>query len=229
MKIVTSISKALILPISKSERATRLMLRMLMRLHNFCYVNIARFALVVEEGIHPKHRLMNYHKFFVDNVAPQDAVLDIGCGNGFLTHDVANKVRSVTAIDLSKDSIELAKRDFNKANIKYICGDASQFDFGEKFDVTILSNILEHIENRNAFLLKVKDLATKFLIRVPMVNRDWLTYYKRELGVEYRLDLTHNIEYTMESLQEELEKAGLRIERASIQFGEIWAVVRKLT
>lgn len=228
MRITLSIFRAMKLPMFKNKRTARLMLRMLMRLHNFCYRNISRFALVVEEGIHPKHRLMNYHAFFVDNVAPQDVVLDIGCGNGFLTHDVADKARGVTAIDLSKDSIELAKRDFNKDNIKYICGDASQFDFGEQFDVVILSNVLEHIENRNAFLLKVKDLATKFLIRVPMLNRDWLTYYKRELGVEYRLDLTHKIEYTMESLQEELEKAGMRIERASIQFGEIWAVVRSL-
>lgn len=144
MKIVTSISKTLILPISKSERATRLMLRMLMRLHNACYTNISRFALMAEEGMHPKHRLMNYHAFFTDNIDADDVILDIGCGNGFFTYDVAKKVRSVTAIDLSEDNIELAKRGFNKDNIKYICGDASQFDFREKFDVVILSNVLEH-------------------------------------------------------------------------------------
>jgi len=47
------------------------------------------------------------------------------------------------------------------------------------------------------------------------------------MGIEYRLDPTHMTEYTMESLQEELGKTGLRIEKASIQFGEIWAVVRR--
>lgn len=202
------------------------MLKMLMRLDNFCYRNISRFAMIAEGGIHPKHRLTSYHQFFVDNVAPQDAVLDIGCGNGFLTYDVARKARSVTAIDLNKDNIELARRNFNKDNIKYVNGDATKLNFGEKFDVVILSNVLEHIDNRCDFLLKIKKLANRFLIRVPVLNRDWLTYYKKELGVEYRLDLTHKIEYTMESLQQELEKAGMRIEKASIQFGEIWAVVR---
>ena len=133
------------------------------------------------------------------------------------------------AIDLSMDNIELAKRNFNKENIKYICGDATKFDFGDKFDTIILSNILEHIDNRHDFLLKIQKLANKFLIRVPLLNRDWLTYYKKELGVEYRLDLTHQVEYTLESLTQELEKAGLGIERASIQFGEIWAVVKRLT
>ena len=200
-----------------------------MRLDNFCYRNISQFAVMAEGGIHPKHRLMNYHQFFVDNISSQDVVLDIGCGNGFLTYDVATKVRSVTAIDLNKDNIESARRNFNKDTIEYIYGDASQFDFGEKFDVVIMSNVLEHIDNRCDFLLKVKKLANKFLIRVPALNRDWLTYYKRELGVEYRLDLTHKIEYTMESFQQELEKAGMRVERASIQFGEIWAVVTGLT
>ena len=214
------------LPISKNERVTRLILRMLMRLDNFCYRNISRFAMIAEGGIHPKHRLTNYHQFFVDNVDPQDAVLDIGCGNGFLTYDVARKARSITAIDLNEGNIKFAKRNFNRENIKYVCGDASQFDFEEKFDVIILSNLLEHLDNRYDFLLKIKKLANRFLIRVPVLNRDWLTYYKKELGVEYRLDLTHKIEYTMESFQDELEKAGLRIDRVSIQFGEIWAVVR---
>lgn len=214
------------MPISKNRRVTLLILRMLMRLDNFCYKNISQFAKIAEGEIHPKHRLMNYHQFFVDNVDPQDAVLDIGCGNGFLTYDVAEKARSVMAMDLNEKNIEFAKRKFNKENIEYICGDVTKFDFKGRWDVITLSNVLEHIEDRHSFLLKIKGLANKFLVRVPVLNRDWLTYYKRELGVEYRLDLTHKIEYTMESLQQELEKAGMRIEKASIQFGEIWAVVR---
>ena len=158
MRKAFSISRMLLLPISKNERVTRLILRMLMRLDNFCYRNISRFAMIAEGGIHPKHRLMNYHRFFVDNVASKDAVLDIGCGNGFLTYDVAEKTRSVTAVDLNEDNIEFAKRNFNRDNIKYICRDATKFDFGETFDVVILSNLLEHLENRHDFLLKIKGL-----------------------------------------------------------------------
>jgi 2-polyprenyl-3-methyl-5-hydroxy-6-metoxy-1,4-benzoquinol methylase len=216
------------LSILGNKKVARYILRMLMRIHNACYSYITRFAVKAESGIHPKHRLMNYHAFFTDNVNAGDAVLDIGCGNGFLTYDVAKKAGSVTAIDQNEKNIQAARRDFNRDNIRYICGDATRYDFGEKFDVVTMSNVLEHIEDRHDFLMKVKGLAAKFLIRVPMVNRDWLTYYKRELGVEYRLDLTHEVEYTLESLQEELAEAGMQIEKASIQFGEIWAVVKKL-
>ena len=227
MEAVLSVPRMVVSLISKNWKFARLMVRMLMRLDNFCYRNISRFATIAEGGIHPKHRLMNYHQFFVDNVDPQDTVLDIGCGNGFLTYDVAKKAKSVTAIDLNEDNIEFAKRNFNKDNIKYICMDAAQLNCEEEFDTVIMSNVLEHIDNRYDFLLKIKKLANRFLIRVPVLNRSWLTYYKRELGVEYRLDLTHKTEYTMESFQQELEKAGMRIERASIQFGEIWAVVTR--
>ncbi len=76
--------------------------------------------------------------------------------------------------------------------------------------------------------MKVRKLANTFLIRVPQLDRDWLTYYKRELGVEYLLDPTHKIEYTMASLSRELKQAGMSIKRASIQFGEIWTVAGRL-
>lgn len=61
-----------------------------------------------------------------------------------------------------------------------------------------------------------------------MINRDWITLYKKELGVEWRSDPTHFTEYTLESLKNELEKADLNFKKYSIQFGEIWAVVGKI-
>ena len=110
--------------------------------------------------------------------------------------------------------------------MEYICQDALKNLPAGKFDVIILSNVLEHIEERVAFLKQVKNKASKFLIRVPMINRDWITPYKKELGVEYRLDPTHFIEYTMESFQDELEKAGFAVYSYTIQFGEIWAITK---
>jgi len=206
--------------------AARFIVKPLMCLHNLCYNYISWLASVAEGGIHPKHRLMNYHQFFVDNIDDGDTVLDVGCGNGFLTSDIAKKARSVTAIDLSKRNIEIARRDFSRDNIEYICGDVTEFNFEEGYNVITLSNLLEHIASRRDFLTRIRGLANKLLIRVPMINRDWLTYYKRESGIEYRLDATHKIEYTLESFIQELAEAGMKIEKASLQFGEIWAVVR---
>ncbi len=81
-----------------------------MRLDNLYYKSISRLAIAAEGGIHPKHRLTKYHQFFLDNVGATDAILDIGCGNGVLTYDLAQKVRHITAIDINKDNIRICQK-----------------------------------------------------------------------------------------------------------------------
>ncbi len=200
-------------------------IRSLLILDNYIYSKISKFSVKFENGLHPKHRLTKYHQFFLNNVSCSDLVLDIGCGNGYNTHKISEKVLSVTGIDIDIENIVLARKRFFGGNIEYIQGDATNYMFDKKFNVIILSNVLEHINDRISFLKKIKQLGNKFLIRVPMLNRDWLVLYKKEFKIEYRLDKTHYIEYTIEDLTAELEKAGLKINNYSIQFGEIWAVV----
>lgn len=220
--------KRMLLMKSLNKKLTLFVLKMVLRIHSLSYNLAGSLAHKVEKGgLHPKHRLMNYHKFFVDNISGKDTVLDIGCGNGALTYDVAKKAQKAVGIDLNKKNIETCRNRFSLGNIEFIHGDALTNLPDERFDVIILSNVLEHIDKRVEFLKSLKRLASKFLIRVPMLNRSWIDLYKKELGLEYRLDKTHFIEYTLESFNEEMGKAGLRVLDYSIQFGEIWAVVRE--
>jgi hypothetical protein len=61
------------------------------------------------------------------------------------------------------------------------------------------------------------------LIRVPLFERDWRVPLKKELGVEWRLDPTHETEYTIESWAQEIEEAGLKVTHQEIRWSEIWA------
>lgn len=192
-----------------------------LKLHNLLYRIVSFLAIKTEGGKHPKHRILNYHQFFLDNIASGSKVLDIGCSSGDLTFDLAKKAKKVVAIDLNQQYLEKAKEKNKAENIEYVLGDATSYNFSEKFDAVILSNVLEHIENRAEFLKKIKPLSNKFLIRVPMLNRDWITLYKKEMGVEFRLDKGHFVEYTLQSLQEELEMADYKIDNYLIEFGEI--------
>ena len=205
----------------------KIQIKWLAKLHNYLYNRISFISIKLNGGIHPKHRIMDYHRFFVDNIEDGTSVLDIGCGNGAVDYSVAQKAKKVIGIDINKNSILLASKKFSKENIEYIHGDALKYNFNEKFDYIILSNVLEHIQNRIPFLNNVKNFGKYFLIRVPMINRSWLSLYKKEIGVEYRLDQTHYIEYTYESFKKELEAADLKILSNSIQFGEIWAKISK--
>ncbi len=200
-------------------------LKLSLKFSNFLYKLISYLAIKREGGIHPKHRLLDYHAFFLTHVSSQDTVLDIGCNNGAVTYDIAKKAKRVVGIDIDERNIETAKRTHSKDNITYVIGDATKDLGAEVFDVIIISNVLEHIEHRVEFLKKIKPLAKKFLIRVPMFNRDWIPLYKKELGVEWRLDLTHYTEFTEPQFRKEISESGYAIESLSIQFGEIWAVI----
>jgi 2-polyprenyl-3-methyl-5-hydroxy-6-metoxy-1,4-benzoquinol methylase len=200
-----------------------LLLRYLLKLHNYLYLKISGLAVKLNKGTHPKHQIMKFHQFFLDNIERGSKILDIGCGIGALTYSISKKAKEVVACDLNPISIEFAKKNYRRNNIEYIVADATNYDFKQKFDYITLSNVLEHIKDRKQFLQKLKPLTNWFIIRVPMINRSWLTLYKKELGIEYRSDSTHYIEYTFDSFKEEIESVDLNIESYQIQFGEIWA------
>ena len=127
-----------------------------------------------------------------------------------------------------KKTLNLLKNNYSSMNIEYISDDVLNHTFEEVFDVVVLSNLLEHLKDRVNFLISLKSITNKILIRVPLLNRSWIDLYKKELGIEYRLDKTHYIEYTFDEFKDELKKAGLEIQDYSIQFGEIWAVVKNI-
>ena len=55
---------------------------------------------------------------------PDNTLLDLACGNGMLTSQLAPHFRRVTAIDFSVPLIESARRQFHRENIDYRVGDA---------------------------------------------------------------------------------------------------------
>lgn len=208
--------------IGKFKPTRRWLIRTSIKLHNLSLMLINSFVVADNRGIHPKHNLMKYHKFFVDNIQSDSIVLDIGCGIGIVAADVAKKAKRVVAVDLNPDSIAFAKKHCSAPNIDFRVADATREKFQEQFDYVILSNVLEHITDRVAFLNDIRRLAPTLLIRVPMINRDWLPLYKKTLGLFPYSDKDHKTEYTIDSFQKELRQAGLITREYSVQYGEIW-------
>jgi len=212
-------AKALSLPPEDS-------LKFLFELDNRLYSLQGKEAVRYGSGIHTKHRHIKYHDFFIKHIPEGKRVLDVGCGNGALAFDIATEVPGVFlyGIDIAYKNIEEAQREFSRENLKFVCGDALKDLPAEKFHIIVLSNVLEHIEKRVEFLITLKKRYNpeKFLLRVPLFDRDWRVPLKKEIGIDYRLDSTHYIEYLEEEFFEELEKAGLKSNYYKINWGEIW-------
>ena len=86
-------------------------------------------------------------------------------------------------------------------------------------------SMLEHIERRVEFLRDVQSRLSpsRWLIRVPMFDRDWRPSLRKELGLFAYSDPTHYTEYTVESFRAEMREAGLGIRHLQVNWGEIWA------
>ena len=186
-------------------------------------------AFAYEGGIHPKHRLMRYHDFFVQRIRAGDRVLDIGCGYGAVAHSIASRTEaSVSGIDLHRPNIEKACERYRLPNLRFVLGDALTDLPDQTFDVIVFSNVLEHLDERVAFLRSAQERLrpARWLIRVPMFDRDWRVPLRKELGMFYFNDATHRVEYTRETFEEEIRAAGLSIVHLQVNWGEIWSEVR---
>lgn len=208
-----------------SSRGQKAGLKLLLELNNQIYKLTGKLACDYGQGLHPKHRLMRYHDFFVNRLTPGETVIDIGCGNGALSQDMAMRGGvKVTGIELSESSFLEAKQKYGHDRVRYVHGNVLKELPDESFDVAVMSNVLEHLENRVDFLkeaqLRLK--PKRWLIRVPLYERDWRVPLMDELGIDYRLDHTHYIEYTQEQFDQELDEAVLKIIYQETRWGEIW-------
>jgi SAM-dependent methyltransferase len=205
-----------------------LLLRGLCRLDNLLYRAISVASVWYGEGLHAKHRLTRYHDFFVERVARGERVLDIGCGNGALAADVAGRSGAVvTGVDQDPAAIRAARARHRGPGLSFLAADARALPAGP-FDVVVLSNVLEHLDERVLFLRETlaRSGARRVLVRVPLFERDWRVPLKRELGVDFRLDPTHRVEYTLEEFEAEMAAAGLAVDERQVRWGEIWAACR---
>jgi 2-polyprenyl-3-methyl-5-hydroxy-6-metoxy-1,4-benzoquinol methylase len=208
-------------------------LRWAMRLHNMLYDLCGLLAISVNNGAHPKHRQLRYPEWFCERIEPEWVVIDVGCNKGSMAALMSAKAQFVYGIEIIPRLFEEAQETYSACNLQFLLGDATVFDYGscQQIDCVTLSNVLEHIDERVQFINRLRTCLPWrnpqqcwFLIRVPTIERDWLAVYKKELGVEHRLDRTHEIEHTREELFKELADAGLTIKSFDVRFGEFYVV-----
>lgn len=189
-------------------------------------------AMIYGGGVHPKHRLMRYHDFFVERIPAGSRVLDIGCGYGAVARSIALRVPGSTVVgaDLDRAHLAQARTGNVPVNLSFVEADARRDLPAGPWRVVVLSNVLEHIEDRIGFLSDILRQAQpeKVLIRVPLFERDWKVALRKDLGVNYFSDQTHFIEHTRAELARELTAGGLEQTETILLWGEIWTECRPL-
>jgi len=156
------------------------------------------------------------------DLSPEDKLIDIGCGNGALTHRFRGEVSKVLGVDRSEYLISVANENFHDGNIEYVVGDALSvlrsvediyqynkallygvFSF---FDDVLALSFFEHISNesniKKIFIGNVRDraLAERFYKR-PVSDSE-LDDNKSSMGKwrtrEYFIDMANRFKWKVE-------------------------------
>lgn len=208
------------------DKDSRKGLRNLFKLKDKLEWVINERALNYGKGIHPKHKLTKYHHFFIDRINNGETVIDIGCGYGEVARSIAKSknLSKVYAVDIDPLKIEQANSYKKSNNLSFLKLNAEE-NINFKADVVVLSNVLEHIISREEFLVRIRKStnAKKFLIRVPMFERDWQIPLRKELKIYYYSDEDHKIEHTIQEFKKEIKNCNLQITYMATIWGEIWA------
>jgi len=94
-----------------------------------------------------KLRKMRRAAMLSAGMAPGMEVLELGCGTGLFTREFARSGARLTALDISPDLLELARREVPAANVNFVGGNAYAMDFPpERFDCVVGSSVLHHLD-----------------------------------------------------------------------------------
>ena len=90
-----------------------------------------------------------------------EQVLDVGCGNGTITAEIARRVPSgtVVGVDPSRDMIAYAREHFGAAthpNLRFDEGDARTLPFHDAFDRIVSFNALHWVPDQDAALRSIR-------------------------------------------------------------------------
>lgn len=89
--------------------------------------------------------------YLLPHLAPGASVLDIGCGPGTITADLAARVApgAVTAVDQSADVLDVARAEVerrNLSNVSFATADVHNLDIADDtFDVVHAHQVLQHV------------------------------------------------------------------------------------
>jgi trans-aconitate methyltransferase len=110
-------------------------------------------------------------------LADGERVLDVGCGDGKITAEIADRLPegTVLGVDPSADMIAFAREHFRRKNLDFAAGDATRLAYREEFDLAVSFNALHWVIDQAAALSSIRGALRSggraFLELVPQAER----------------------------------------------------------
>ncbi len=152
--------------------------------------------------------------------AKGNSVLDLACGDGTLTAMLKNKFRRIVGVDASSKHLAEAKKVL--PDVEFHENLIEDFSTEEKFDTVLMLDVLEHVEDPMLVLQKSASFLNDngvLIVHVPnahAINRKIAvimgTLESCEELSPFDINIAgHRRSYTLETLQNDVRKAGLNV------------------
>ena len=108
----------------------------------------------------------HWHRYFFSTPVVKDrSVLDIACGEGYGSHLLAERAKSVLGVDISAEAVAYAQKTYHKENLSYCQGSVEDIPISgkKKIDIVVSYETIEHVDH---------DAQKKFLQEVRRILMD---------------------------------------------------------
>ena len=171
--------------------------------------NTENIKSIFESLILKGNIIYNFLNKYID-VSKYKKVLEVGCSAGGILKYFQDRNHLVTGCDFDRKYIEYGKNN----GLNLIVGGASALQNGKKFDLIILSHVVEHFKDLNQEFSKIFSLLNDngiIYIQVPGIyNEEYYKSYDR-CDFLFYIQNAHNYYFTKNSFLNTLAYLGLKI------------------
>lgn len=126
----------------------------------------------------------------IDRIYPGQSdlrILDVGCGGGFLTLELAQRGWKVTGVDVSESILDVGRSRDQGKKVNWVNGTAENLPLPDRyFDVVCMMDVLEHIhEPRLALKEASRVLKPGGVLVFHTFNRTWRSWLLAAKGLDW--------------------------------------------
>ena len=141
------------------------------------------------------------------------AVLDLGCGGGFLANYLGRLGHRVTGLDAAAKNLVVAREHDRTGRVEYQVADARALPFGDRsFDAVCAMDLLEHVEHPAGAIAEAgRVLAPSGLFFFHTFNRTWRAKLLAIAGVDRFAPSAPRVFLTPDEVRAMLRDHGLEL------------------
>ncbi|HEV2713654.1 MAG TPA: class I SAM-dependent methyltransferase, partial [Terriglobales bacterium] len=147
-------------------------------------------------------------------LAPGMRALELGCGTGYFTRELARSGAEIVALDVSPELLEIARANCSAPNVRYEIQNAYDLSYSDAaFDSVVGSSVLHHLEIQDALreIYRVLKPGGSICFTEPNMLNPQIAIQKNVPWVKRKLgDSPDETAFFRWSLRHLLEVAGYR-------------------